>query len=871
MIFGRGRTLRWVLVLYAALLIASHIIRWIRPWTPTPDRDEQVIAVAEVRAGGQTTRPVLIATIDSGAPTSERLPVVLLHGSPGSNGETRALAGHLSHTRRVLAPDLPGFGASTRRIPDYSILAHANYVEQLLDSLGIRRYHVVGFSLGGGVAAHLAHRRPERVASLTLLSSIGVQEYELLGDYLLNHALHGMQLVMLSLLREGFPHFGALDDSFFGVEYARNFYDTDQRPLRGILTQWSGPALIIQGDRDPLVPPEIAIEHGRIMPQSEVHLIPGDHFMTFARADEVAGLIGEFVDRAERGRAATRATADPERVARSARPFDPADLPRPVGFSVALVLLLLALATLISEDLACIAAGLMVGRGTLEFWPAVGACMTGIVIGDLLLYLLGRFLGRPALRAPPLRWVVNEADVTRSSRWFARRGMWIVLASRFMPGTRLPTFVAAGMLHTRLPSFLLAFLVASALWVPALVGGSAVFGGQLLEWFSANGRLAGVAFVAGVVLLYLVVAGATRLATWRGRRLLVSRWRRLTRWEFWPLWMFYPPVLLYVVWLGLRHRSLTLFTCANPAMPAGGLVGESKSAILRGLGAGPAIAPSLLLERAVPLEERLARLNDFTQRHRLAWPVVLKPDVGERGLGVHFARDHDSARAYLEGAGYDVIAQAVVGGAEFGVFYYRLPGEGAGRIFAITEKHLPDVVGDGQQTLEQLILSDRRAVCSARFFLRQHADRLDWVPFLGQKVPLTLLGTHSRGALFMDGTRLATPELTAAIDRLSQGYPGFWFGRYDLRAPDAEALKAGGPFTVLELNGVSSEATSIYDPDHSLLQAYRTLFAQWRLAFEIGRRNRDRGARPATPAELIRLLRHHWRTTRAVKEAAMLT
>jgi hypothetical protein len=162
-------------------------------------------------------------------------------------------------------------------------------------------------------------------------------------------------------------------------------------------------------------------------------------------------------------------------------------------------------------------------------------------------------------------------------------------------------------------------------------------------------------------------------------------------------------------------------------------------------------------------------------------------------------------------------------------------------------------------------------VCSARFFLRQHADRLDWVPFLGQKVPLTLLGTHSRGALFTEGARLITPELTAAIDRLSRAYSGFWFGRYDLRAPDAEALKAGGPFTVLELNGVSSEATSIYDPAHSLMQAYRTLFAQWRLAFEIGRRNRDRGARPASPAELIRLLRHHWRTTRAVKGAVMLT
>lgn len=867
---GPRRTwLRWGLLAYAALLVASHLFRWLRPFTPTPDRDEQVIAVSEVTGTTSTARPVLIATIDSGVAESDRLPVVLLHGSPGDNSEVRTLAGNLSHTRRVLAPDLPGFGASTRRIPDYSILAHAVYVEQLLDSLDIRRYHVVGFSLGGGVAAHLAHRRPERVASLTLLSSIGVQEFELLGDYLLNHALHGMQLAGLSLLREGLPHFGALDDAFFGVEYARNFYDTDQRPLRLILEQWPGPTLIIQGDRDPLVPPAIAIEHGRILPQSEVHLLPGDHFMTFARPDEMAGLIGDFIVRAETGRAATRATAEPERLIRSTRPFDPADTPRPVGFSMALVLLLLALATLVSEDLACIAAGLLVGRGTLDFWPAVAACMIGIIGGDLLLFLVGRWVGRPALRMAPLRWIVNEADVTRSSRWFARRGMWIVLASRFMPGTRLPTYVAAGILHTRLTTFLLAFLLASAFWVPALVGASAIFGGQLLDWFSGHGRLAGPAFLAGLVLLYLVVEGASRLATWRGRRLLLSRWRRMTRWEFWPVWVLYPPVVLYILWLGMRHRSPSLFTSANPAIPGGGLVGESKHTILQGLGDGSGVAPSLLLEPGTPLHERMERLSTFAHRHRLDWPIVLKPDVGERGLGVHFAADAEAARDYLERATYDVIAQARVGGAEFGVFYYRLPGEEQGHIFAITEKHLPEVTGDGVLTLEQLILSDNRAVSSARFFLRQHAGRLDWVPFLGQKVALTLLGTHSRGALFTDGARLITPALETAIDRVSRGYAGFYFGRYDLRATGADALMAGGPFTVLELNGVSSEATSIYDPRHGLIQAYRTLFAQWRLAFEIGRRNRAAGARPAAAPELLRLLQKHRQATRAVRAAEL--
>jgi pimeloyl-ACP methyl ester carboxylesterase len=135
--------------------------------------------------------------------------------------------------RRVIVPDLPGFGASEHDVADYSIRAHARYVLELLDALGVERADVVGFSMGGGVALSLADAAPARVRSITLLSSIGAQEYELLGDYAINHAFHGVQLAGLWGLRELVPHFGALDRTILGIPYARNFYDTDQRPLRG--------------------------------------------------------------------------------------------------------------------------------------------------------------------------------------------------------------------------------------------------------------------------------------------------------------------------------------------------------------------------------------------------------------------------------------------------------------------------------------------------------------------------------------------------------------------------------------------------------------------------------------------------------------
>ncbi|HXI21567.1 MAG TPA: hypothetical protein VNH46_10800, partial [Gemmatimonadales bacterium] len=153
-------------------------------------------------------------------------------------------------------------------------------------------------------------------------------------------------------------------------------------------------------------------------------------------------------------------------------------------------------------------------------------------------------------------------------------------------------------------------------------------------------------------------------------------------------------------------------------------------------------------------------------------------------------------------------------------------------------------------------------ICMARVHLRRHAARLAWVPAAGETVPLVELGTHCRGATFYDGGGVVTPALTEAIDRLSRGYQGFWFGRYDIRVPRVEDLQAGRNLTVLELNGATAEATSIYDPANRLGSAYRTLATQWRLLFEIAAANVARGARPASLRELGGLVRVHRRAMR---------
>ena len=98
------------------------------------------------------------------------------------------------------------------------------------------------------------------------------------------------------------------------------------------------------------------------------------------------------------------------------------------------------------------------------------------------------------------------------------------------------------------------------------------------------------------------------------------------------------------------------------------------------------------------------------------------------------------------------------------------------------------------------------------------------------------------------------------IDAISRGIRGFYIGRYDVRFESEEALRKGEAFKILELNGATAEATSIYDARTPLWRAYATLFRQWELVFAIGAANRVRGHRPDSAVSLWRA----WRRTTAL-------
>jgi len=276
------------------LLIASHVVESTRV-EPVRSPEIRTASIRAVDHDQSQSHTILLAYRDS-ASESTQLPVVLVHGSPGSGEVLEKLASLLTPRFRVIVPDLPGFGASEHDLSDYSFRAHGEYLVELLDALHVARAQFDGFSMGGGVVLSIADLAPQRVASIVMLSAIGVQKHELTGSYRVNHFLHGAQLALLWTLKNGFPHFGLFRRVPLTVEYARNFYDSDQRPLRTILAQYRGPMLIIQGTRDRNVPIAAALEHHKLVPQSQIVELDDNHFMAFMHPSEFLDPLVHFLN-----------------------------------------------------------------------------------------------------------------------------------------------------------------------------------------------------------------------------------------------------------------------------------------------------------------------------------------------------------------------------------------------------------------------------------------------------------------------------------------------------------------------------------------------------------------------------------------------
>ncbi|WP_415488109.1 D-alanine--D-alanine ligase [Acetobacter sp.] len=329
----------------------------------------------------------------------------------------------------------------------------------------------------------------------------------------------------------------------------------------------------------------------------------------------------------------------------------------------------------------------------------------------------------------------------------------------------------------------------------------------------------------------------------------------LSFFEFWPGWLFYTPIVAYWIALGVRYRDFGLPTAANPLITTGGLCGENKSEILDLAGpfARKYIAPYVILDTD---RDDFARAKAALVAKGIKGPIVVKPDVGCNGTGVKLARTDDALRDTL--AQYPrgvrlVLQRLIPWDYEAGLFYIRHTDEPQGRITSMTYKDVPMLLGDGVSTVSELLENDPRTRLLPEIYRPRLAARLHEVPAKGDTVPLVFTGNHCKGSVFRNGAVDITPELSNIIDRIMQDFPEFHFGRIDVKFRSVEALRQGKDFEIIEVNGVGSEATHIWDSRTTLREAYAAQFHHYGEAFRIGAENRRRGWKSTTLPAGIRL------------------
>lgn len=324
-----------------------------------------------------------------------------------------------------------------------------------------------------------------------------------------------------------------------------------------------------------------------------------------------------------------------------------------------------------------------------------------------------------------------------------------------------------------------------------------------------------------------------------------------------PKWLIIVPLVVQWLYLSLRFGGPTTPSAANPAITAGGLVGEGKLEYLAQMGPLARAATATSVGVRIDLaQDHSAALQAAMQAAGLEFPVIVKPDLGMCGYGVRrieTAADlHAYARAFPDGQQL-VLQRYLPEDGEAGIFYARDPCSGAGRIIGLALRRYPQVTGDGVRNIGQLIQADPRARRLLGRAAHQLAADLSSVPKSGRQVRLSTIGSTRVGGLYLDGGALITPALTAAIDAIAGDMGEFHFGRFDVRFTSTHALQQGQGFTIMEVNGAGAEAIEAWDPATGLLAGLRTIFAKQRLLFEIGAANRRRGTAAIGLLALARL------------------
>ncbi len=322
------------------------------------------------------------------------------------------------------------------------------------------------------------------------------------------------------------------------------------------------------------------------------------------------------------------------------------------------------------------------------------------------------------------------------------------------------------------------------------------------------------------------------------------------RYEFWPWYLFFLPLVPLYLFLLLKTRRLLYFTVVNPSIKMGGVFGESKIEILNNI-------PSQFKPKTIFIPYNNG--FDVNLLDNLNYPIILKPDVGERGNGVKLCHSKNEAENAIANECVSQIAQEYVSyDLELGILYFRLPGSNSSGITSLTQKGFLNVIGDGKKSVENLLDEKVRGQLQLPRLKRERPNLLSSIPSKDEKILIEPRGNHCLGTEFINANHRINPQLVKVFDKITEDYNGFYFGRFDLKVASWESLYNGETIKIFEANGVTSEPGHIYDSNFTLFKAYKDVAKQMILVSKIARLNIKRGVKTTPLLSFLKVIYNHF-------------
>ncbi|PCH75894.1 MAG: hypothetical protein COB98_07860 [Flavobacteriaceae bacterium] len=309
--------------------------------------------------------------------------------------------------------------------------------------------------------------------------------------------------------------------------------------------------------------------------------------------------------------------------------------------------------------------------------------------------------------------------------------------------------------------------------------------------------------------------------------------------EYWPSYLFYLPLIPYAIFLAIKAKSMGFFYAINPGIARAGDGSESKYQSIQ-------LIPDIFKPNTlyVPAKSTAQKTLKNIDSQQLTYPLIIKPDIGFRGLLVAKINSSKALISYLEKYNtVDLIIQEYIAyPKECGLFFYKIPGKNQGIISSLTFKEFPSVTGNGRDTIATLIGENKRTKRYADLLLELNIAQLSEVPAKGKTIVLNRIGNHSKGTRFINANHLISSKLTQNFQNIAAKIKGWDYGRLDIKYQQFSDLENGKNLKILEINGLISEPTHMYDTySGSYLNCLKELKKHWKIIYTIAILNKKFG------------------------------